>query len=635
MLKKLSISEKLSIIGIAVLIPIGVLLFLAVKGLNHHIWFGSWEKHGNEYQRPLERLLQLVPQHRLATRRAALNVAGARDEVVKREAEIDEAFRTLGNVDKGLAEKLETTPDGLKKHKVEHLSVTTIESEWQDLKKQTGAIAPDASNERHLHLIADVKGLIVHVGNTSNLILDPDLDSYYMMDVTLNALPTAQDRLQVALGYAEDILRKRTITNAERMQVNSYAALLRQADLDHVSASAQQALTEDANFYDVSPTLQSSLPPSLKEHATAFQAFAELLDRIVIAEKVDVKPEELVAAGNRALEESFKLWNVAVKELDVLLDTRVNHYKRERLLDLVFAVLALGIWAIPITLIMRSITRPLREAVTVLSSSSAELTAQAQSQSAGAAEQAAAVAEVTATVEELSRTARQIADTAQQVSQTAQENLKSAEGAHGAVDETATGMDTLKHKVHTLAERILALGEKAQQIGRIVNIINDFAGDTHLLALNASIEAAGAGEHGKRFAVVAAEVKRLADRVVQATGEIRTLIGEVQAATNSAVMSAEDGAREAERGSALANRSGDAINEILKQVQATVALAQEISLATQQQGQASEQVARTMHDVSVVAQQAASTSEQSAGAASQLGSTAHSLAELVGTRNKT
>jgi methyl-accepting chemotaxis protein len=280
----------------------------------------------------------------------------------------------------------------------------------------------------------------------------------------------------------------------------------------------------------------------------------------------------------------------------------------------------------------RGITRPLREAIEVLSSASAELTAQAQTQASGSAEQAAAVTEVTASIEELSRSAGQIAESADRVAHNAEDNLRSAETAQVAVGETANGMETLKNKVQSLTERILALGEKAQQISVIVNIINDFASDTHILALNASIEAAGAGEHGKRFAVVAGEVKRLAERVVQATGEIRTLIGEVQSATNTAVMAAEDSARQAEHGSALSQRSGAAIEEILGHAQATVTLAEEISVATQQQQQASEQVARAMHDTSIVAQQAAASSQQSADAAKQLTGTAGNLAALMGAR---
>lgn len=284
--------------------------------------------------------------------------------------------------------------------------------------------------------------------------------------------------------------------------------------------------------------------------------------------------------------------------------------------------------------LVRSITFPLNQAVGVLSSSATKLTTQAQTQAAGATEQAASVTEITATVQELSHTAHQIAESADRVAHSAEENLRRAETAHGAVNETVAGMETLETKVRALAERILDLGKKGQQIGMIVNIIKDFADDTHLLALNASIEAAGAGEYGKRFAVVAAEVKRLAERVVQAAGEIRGLVGEVQAATNSAVMAAEDGAREAERGSVVAERSGAALNEILQQVQSTVELAHQISLATQEQGQASEQVARTMHDIAGVAQQVATASKHSTTAAEQLDQTARTLAALVRTNGK-
>jgi methyl-accepting chemotaxis protein len=293
---------------------------------------------------------------------------------------------------------------------------------------------------------------------------------------------------------------------------------------------------------------------------------------------------------------------------------------------IVFSVLAgtaLGFY------LVRSITAPLNSAIAVLSASATELNSQAQNQVAGATEQAGSVSEITATVEELSRTACQIAQSADRVAHSAEENLGSAEAAHQAVNETVAGMETLAGKVRALAERILTLGEKGQQIGKIVNIIKDFADDTHLLALNASIEAAGAGEYGKRFAVVAAEVKRLAERVVQATGEIRTLVGEVQAATNSAVMAVEDGAREAERGSITAGRSGAALDQILRQVQATVELAQQISLATQEQNQASEQVARTMHSVTLVAHQVAAGSQQSTMAAEQLSTTARVLTGLI------
>lgn len=622
-----TVRQKLFVVIVAFTIPILVLLVLYVGAIREFIDFAEKERQGLVYQRPLERLLELLPEHALQVRRASEGVADAAEEATRKAGQIDAAFSQLAEVDGRLAKDLETSPEGLAQNKRSQLAVETLRRAWDDVKTKGDA----AGGPSHASLIADVRGLIVHVGDKSNLILDPDLDSYYLMDMSLLKLPQTQDRIQEILFFALDLEKRGALTSKERMQLHTHVEFLKKADLDGVNLSAETAILEDPKprNYGPSPTLARNLSPALAENTKTNEAFIAVLRRMVDAEKFDVKAEDLTRAALDARAASFKLWTVTADELDTLLVIRIGAYRSRLVMTSAIGIGSLLIWCVPILMIVNSITRPLASAVSILGSSSAELTAQAQGQSAGATEQAAAVAEVTATVEELSRTARQIAETAGKVAQTAEENLKSAESAHHAVEETAQGMEALKGKVHTLAERILVLGEKAQQISVVVNIINDFAGDTHLLALNASIEAAGAGEHGKRFGVVAAEVKRLAERVVQATTEIRTLISEVQSATNGAVMSAEDGAKEAERGSALAVRSGEAINEILEQVKSTFGLAQEISMATQQQGQASEQVARTMHDVSVVAQGAATAAQQAQTAAEQLRGVAEKLGSLV------
>ncbi len=627
MLRNWTISQKLLVINVAFLVPIAVLLTLYVQVINGHIRFAQQERDGLVYQRPLQKLLDLLPEHAAASG-AAGGASAAGSEGDRKTAQIDTAFSQLSDVDSRLARSLQTDAEGLAKRKRSHLAVEGLRRRWEELK----ARGDTPGGLTHGTLFADLRALVSHVGDTSNLILDPDLDSYYVMDVTLLAIPDALVRQEEIRSEVVPILARGTPAAKERAAFHSYAEFLRRADLGRITASLDTAMTEDANFYGPSPSLSRNVGPALVDATQATETLVTFLRRAVNEEKAEVSGDDVAGALVRTRAAYSRLFTAAADELDVLLATRQATYQARRTRSLVFAGLSLLVWALPIVAIMKSITRPLGNAVTVLSSSSAELTAQALSQSAGATEQAASVAEVTATVEELSRTARQIAEASGRVAQTAEHNLRSAESAHTAVEETVAGMETLKTKVHNLAEKILALGEKAQQISVVVNIINEFAGDTHLLALNASIEAAGAGEHGKRFGVVAAEVKRLAERVVQATSEIRTLIGEVQSATNGAVMSAEDGAREAEHGSALAVRSGEAITEILRQVQGTFGLAQEISLATQQQGQASEQVARTMHDVSMVAQQAASSAQQAQAAAEELRGVAERLSVLVGKR---
>jgi len=281
-------------------------------------------------------------------------------------------------------------------------------------------------------------------------------------------------------------------------------------------------------------------------------------------------------------------------------------------------------------LIAGSIIRPLQSAIDVITSASEEIAWQAQAQAQGAADQATAVAQVVATIEELSHTAMLIAEAADRVTSSVESNLAQVESARKTVQETVAGMENAKSKVQALAQRILALGEKAQQIGTIIDLINDIADETHLLALNAAIEAAGAGEHGRRFAVVAAEVKRLADRALHSTEEVRALVSEVQAATNAAVMATEEGVREAEQGMALAYRSGESITGIVEGVQQALRSAQDISLATQQQRSASAQAAVTVRNISEVSQQTAAGSQQTAAIVSLLADTAHNLTALVG-----
>ncbi len=198
-----------------------------------------------------------------------------------------------------------------------------------------------------------------------------------------------------------------------------------------------------------------------------------------------------------------------------------------------------------------------------LSAAAAEMSATSQQQASGATEQASAVAEVTSTIEELGYTSRQIAQSAEQVSDAASATMENLSQGQGAVDESVAAMERIKSKVQDVATRILALGERSQQIGEIIDLIDDISDETHLLSLNAAIEAAGAGEYGRRFAVVAAEVKNLANRTIAAAKDVKSVVAEIQSATSAAVMATEEGVKEVERGALLANRAGQVMDTIV------------------------------------------------------------------------
>ncbi len=253
-----------------------------------------------------------------------------------------------------------------------------------------------------------------------------------------------------------------------------------------------------------------------------------------------------------------------------------------------------------------------------LAGTSTEILSATEQQASGAAEQAASISETTATMEELAATYRQIAENANQVVKMAEASLGSAENGQQSVMSTLGSMEQIKARAQASAAKILQLGERSQQIGQVQVLINRIADQTQILAVHAAIEAARAGEAGKGFSVVAVEIRKLAESVVQSTSEIETIMTEIQGAANELVISTEQELKQVESGVDLAQSTGDSFESILDTIEQTTAAAKEISAATQQQRSATEQVVKAMREVASVAQQTASASRQVAGAAEGL-----------------
>jgi methyl-accepting chemotaxis protein len=190
-------------------------------------------------------------------------------------------------------------------------------------------------------------------------------------------------------------------------------------------------------------------------------------------------------------------------------------------------------------------------------------------------------------------------------------------------------MDQISSRVDQIASRALGLGEKGQEIGRILQVIDELADQTNLLALNAAIEAARAGEHGRGFAVVAAEIRKLAERSQESAGQIQSIVTQIQAETNATILASEEGSREVHAGSELARDVVGALERISGMVDETTTAAKEISIATQQQRSASEQVVSAMGQVADVSRQYAVGSKQAAAAATELNTLAGDLRSSI------
>ena len=264
-----------------------------------------------------------------------------------------------------------------------------------------------------------------------------------------------------------------------------------------------------------------------------------------------------------------------------------------------------------------------------IGASASDLLTTAENHAASATQQSSAVSQTTSTIEELAATAAQIAETSEAVARFAAETLQYADEGRVAVAASVDSMDTIAERVDSIASRALSLGEKSQEIGRILDVIDDLADQTNLLALNAAIEAARAGEHGRGFAVVASEVRKLAERSQESAGQIQAIVAEIQAETNSTIIASEEGAKEVRAGTSIARGVVDALERISRMVDETTTAAKEISIATQQQRSASEQVVSAMTQVQDVSRQYAVGSRQSAAAAAQLTVLAAELGQSI------
>lgn len=262
--------------------------------------------------------------------------------------------------------------------------------------------------------------------------------------------------------------------------------------------------------------------------------------------------------------------------------------------------------------------RQTHESSARLDRSASEILAATEQQASGSAEQAASISQTTATMEELAQTYRQIADNADHVVRMAEASLGSAESGQQAVVNTLQSMEQIKARANASASKILALGEQSQHIGLVLAIINSIADQTKILALNAAIEAARAGEAGKGFSVVAGEIRKLAESVVDSTAEISLVMTEIQNSAADLVSSTELELKQVQEGVELANVTGESLEQILQMIEQTTVAAKEISAATQQQKSATDQVVRAMKEVAAVAQQSATSSKQIAASAEAL-----------------
>ncbi|GGC79417.1 CHASE3 domain-containing protein [Undibacterium terreum] len=433
-------------------------------------------------------------------------------------------------------------------------------------------------------------------------------------------------------------------------EVANFAGSLQEAE----TGFRGYAITGNPEFLEPYETARTEFPKILhdvKELTSDNPAQQKLFDQIemLAREKFanqkenisfikDGHPEQAIknissGNGKRIMDEIRKLTDQAASNETNLLkkrteesDATVSNAKSTilygTLICLIF-VIAAGY------LITRALGNQIGAAVGHVQSSSAELQAAASQQASGAKEQATAMSEISTTISELVATSRQIAESAQRVASIAEQNASAARNGDVKVGNGQESMSAIRRQVDMVVNHMLDLGRKSQEIGAVLDIVSELAEQTNILAINATIEAVGAGEAGKRFAVVADEIRKLADRVSNSTKEIRGQIEDVRSAVNTTVMATESSAKAVDAGAKQFAEIALAFRQIGNLVGTTTEAAREIELSTKQQATAAEQVRLAVTDISQATRESEASSSQTLQTASQLASLSSDLRRMI------
>ncbi len=288
--------------------------------------------------------------------------------------------------------------------------------------------------------------------------------------------------------------------------------------------------------------------------------------------------------------------------------------------------------AVGINQTVNTLTEPLyklTEVIQATATAATQISASTEEMASGSSEQSSYIGEVAASVEEMTRTIFSTTKNTTIAAESSKDSADKAKEGGKIVDEVVVGMNQISDVVEKSAEKIFILGENSDKIGEIIQVINDIADQTNLLALNAAIEAARAGEQGRGFAVVADEVRKLAERTTNATKEIASMIKQIQIDTADAVESMKIGTKNVDNGKLLVNKAGEVLKEIITSSDRVTDVIVQVAASSEEQSATSEEISKSIETINKVIKESTSGVHQIARAADDLNSLTENLQQLI------
>ncbi len=651
-MNRLRFTQKFGLMGLLMAVAVVVLVGSLYRALDANIQSSRAELQGIAVVKPTQKLIQFLQQHRGMSQGVLAGNAAMKEKRDAKEKDIVEGIKTI---------EANASPAVLNGKRWQE-----VVAEWKQIQADGLSWTAVESFSRHTALIDMVLTFMVDIGDSYALTIDPDIDSYYLIDTVMNKSPVALERMGQMRAKGTGIITKKQMFDQQKIEMSSLMA-----ELNGAIKTLKINLEKTAKY---NPDLQAVLEQATRDYVDSSEQISKAIVEDMMLGTFAMAPKDYFDMTTTAIDKGYKqMFEMMLPTLEKLIDRRINKLQGELRTSIGLALLMLvvvGYFSLGTYFSTVSSIRQVAETAHTLSTgdlrprihletqdelklvadsfnemanafsellrnvqsgadrvlsaskrmaeSSSQITQSSESQSEAASSMAAAVEQMTVGVDHISKNAMDANAISHQAGDL------SSEGGR-IVGTVVTEIRKIAGAVNESANIIDELGRQSDQISAIVNVIKEIADQTNLLALNAAIEAARAGESGRGFAVVADEVRKLAERTTKSTQEISSMIGAIQGGTQSAVTSMRDGVSRVNEGVTLATQAGDAMAQIQSNASQVVDTVADISSALREQSAASTEIAKNVEHIAQMAEQNTAAVAENATTARELENLAEGL----------
>ncbi len=660
LLNHLRYPAKFSLISVIFIAPLVALGLLLLSELNQRVQSLESERLGLEYIRAIRPLTEYIPQHRGMSGAFLNGDAGFRQRMLAKQQEIDAGFAALSRMDERLGATLNTG-----------LRVDNLRAGWEQLKRDVFGMTPAQSFQEHTALVAGLLALNERAADQSHLILDEHLDTYYLMDMIVFELPTLAEGMGQSRALASGAAAKGSLDQ------RSWAQLA--VRLDRIQ-KAQEALERGlGTAFEENPELERKMGGVGATARATVARFSDLIERELLnVDRITISSAAIFEASTQAVNAVFALYDTVMPTFDALLAERIADGKGKmngsvavmaavllvmlyiflcfyqavlrnvKDLDDASERLAQGDLTTRLVLQshdeMGSIARSFNhmaerfselvsqalDSARHVATSAEELSAVTEQTTQGVTAQQGETEQVATAIHEMSVTVQEVARNAASAAEATRKAQKEADDGQQVVNHAVDTIHRLAGEIEQAVQVINELERSSAEIGSVLDVIQTIAEQTNLLALNAAIEAARAGEQGRGFAVVADEVRTLASRTQESTKEIQSIISRLQGGAHNAVQVMEQTVEHTREGVDSVGHAGKSLRSIIDAVNVISEMNMQIASAAEQQSSVADEINRNVANISLVSEQTAAGATQTASSSAELAQLAEELNRLIG-----